>query len=54
MSRFRSQITILLSNPKSARLLALGLALIGLLAALGAPAPVAACLPPSDGGIGGC
>jgi hypothetical protein len=54
MAKIRRQITLLVSDPKSARLFALGLAVIGLLAALGAPAPVAACMPPGDGGIGGC
>jgi hypothetical protein len=54
MVTIRRQITMLVSDPKSARLFALGLALIGLLAALGAPAPVAACIPPGDGGVGGC
>ena len=54
MSHIRHKIAVVLSDPRSTRALALGLALIGLLASLGAPEPVAACLPPGDGGIGGC
>jgi hypothetical protein len=52
MATVRRRFAVLLSDPQSARVLALGLALIGLLVSLGAPGVVAAS-PPGDGGIGG-
>jgi hypothetical protein len=54
MSKIRRQITVLLSDPRGARFLALGLALVALVGSLGAPDSVFACTPPGDGGIGGC